>query len=680
MNTSFRTAFWAMCLGLTVPMVLFVGVEMTSGGRAARSASGTASDHRGSLRSYWEHPRTKLAGNVAPPGPVRGKSGATTASPAPQDRKTRATVAQVQRKHRAPPEQAPETDDAKVTLGPHLEPDPGAAEPATARGHGVPALVTGQRPSVEILQEPGEPACDVGAIHERLDGIQQQLDRLGRTIDAQARREPPADAVRQTVELLRELRQARELEGPDSHGALSSPVATDATKPDAGQGDKNENGSKAENGGASGAVAGSNPAGAPKPKPRPLTRIYRPRYMSATALAALVEPLLTSRIGKAGAANAGADESSLAAGEDPSPAPRGVLVVRDFPEVLRRIDRLVHDLDIPPLQVVIEATVITLRLNGTRPHGIDLQEFNVAGPSSAVARKAGARADNSPAAPPGPGSLSAGPPSATGGSLLTHGLGLKCGVLRGNPRDLLSDLQAAAQIQCLNSWQLNVLDRQAAQLMLHDALSAERGVPQPAAGTILRICPIVTKKGRMRLDIQRCVDRDAATSGIRSAALTSQMILREGETAVLGGFFADHTETIVLLTPHVIRPTTEPAENLSRKAVPKSNLAARPILEETAGRRGATGMAPPPQNAASGPLRPASAGAPSTRSSSARSARPGSPRLLPRLEDIYLQPTGAADAAGEPTDDSPDRIPAPKLPPKPPLPPDIRPAGESPPP
>jgi hypothetical protein len=29
MNASFRTAFWAMCLGFTVPMVLFVGVELT---------------------------------------------------------------------------------------------------------------------------------------------------------------------------------------------------------------------------------------------------------------------------------------------------------------------------------------------------------------------------------------------------------------------------------------------------------------------------------------------------------------------------------------------------------------------------------------------------------------------------------------------------------------------------
>ena len=53
MNASFRTAFWAMCLGLTVPMVLLVGVELTSGGRAARKSSLAAADSNASLRSQW---------------------------------------------------------------------------------------------------------------------------------------------------------------------------------------------------------------------------------------------------------------------------------------------------------------------------------------------------------------------------------------------------------------------------------------------------------------------------------------------------------------------------------------------------------------------------------------------------------------------------------------------------
>src|SRR6266478_483308 len=61
MNTSFRTAFWALCLGLTVPMVLFVGVELTSGGNAARKARLSAYDHRGSLRGYWEKSDPKRA-------------------------------------------------------------------------------------------------------------------------------------------------------------------------------------------------------------------------------------------------------------------------------------------------------------------------------------------------------------------------------------------------------------------------------------------------------------------------------------------------------------------------------------------------------------------------------------------------------------------------------------------
>ncbi len=52
MNASFRTAFWAMCLGLTVPMVLFVGVELTTGSKARHATSLAAADRGISLRTH----------------------------------------------------------------------------------------------------------------------------------------------------------------------------------------------------------------------------------------------------------------------------------------------------------------------------------------------------------------------------------------------------------------------------------------------------------------------------------------------------------------------------------------------------------------------------------------------------------------------------------------------------
>ena len=75
MNASFRTAFWAMCMGLTVPMVLLVGVELTSGGRAARKSSLPIADSSVSLRSQWEGAGSKHATRDASAFLLSGKSG-----------------------------------------------------------------------------------------------------------------------------------------------------------------------------------------------------------------------------------------------------------------------------------------------------------------------------------------------------------------------------------------------------------------------------------------------------------------------------------------------------------------------------------------------------------------------------------------------------------------------------
>ena len=81
MNKSFRTAFWAMCLGLTVPMVLFIGVELTPGGRAARKSILAANEYRGSLRGYWSQAQAKLAASESAGQIPRGTNGSNPPPP-----------------------------------------------------------------------------------------------------------------------------------------------------------------------------------------------------------------------------------------------------------------------------------------------------------------------------------------------------------------------------------------------------------------------------------------------------------------------------------------------------------------------------------------------------------------------------------------------------------------------
>jgi general secretion pathway protein D len=111
---------------------------------------------------------------------------------------------------------------------------------------------------------------------------------------------------------------------------------------------------------------------------------------------------------------------------------------------------------------------------------------------------------------------------------------------------------------------------------------------QGAAGTLLAIRPVVIRDGLIYLDVRRATQGDNATTGARAAALTNQFALQEGETAVVGGFYADQlatqydntsamsnvpllgrmfrkqadiverTETIVLLTPHIVESSAGP--------------------------------------------------------------------------------------------------------------------------
>ncbi len=354
------------------------------------------------------------------------------------------------------------------------------------------------------------------------------------------------------------------------------------------------------------------PRGAER-KPQPVTRIYRPRYLSGSALQALVEPLLTRDFGKTGAADADSVEPENGNFQSSPGSTTNALVVRDLPQVMRRIEQLIIKLDVPPTQVAIEAVVITLQLNESSPQGIDLRAFNStgqhfvvspvnAGPISPAADSAAT--DSWPT-----GSLENGPPTSAGRLTLTNGFGLKCGVLTGDSQAFINALEAAAVgrsdgARSARAWQMTVVNRQSAALMLNDPFGPTGSGNEMASGTILKIRPVVNRSGLVQLDVRREVSLDGPSSGNRSAALTNQIALQTGQTAVLGGFFAEQTalqfyrrsgigqlplvgglflkqaevvercETIVLLTPHVIASGAAADSQFVRKSQPSTKKTA----------------------------------------------------------------------------------------------------------
>ena len=95
-----------------------------------------------------------------------------------------------------------------------------------------------------------------------------------------------------------------------------------------------------------------------------IVKVYRPNFLSAAELVGLIEPLLSSD-GRHSATSPEltglAVDEGLSSG-DPT-AQRDTVIVQDVPEVLDQIDQILVDVDVPPLQVSIEAKILSVRLS-----------------------------------------------------------------------------------------------------------------------------------------------------------------------------------------------------------------------------------------------------------------------------------------------------------------------------
>ncbi|MGQ0636740.1 MAG: hypothetical protein ACT4QC_19185 [Planctomycetaceae bacterium] len=547
MNKSFRTAFWAMCLGLTVAMMLFVGVELT-GGRPAKGPKAAAarvdSQHASvtpGFSSATPRSEPRQAAQARPAARARGDGtlpgsvvhGGTGHAPARIDAGRTREI----------PATAPALTDGDgdgllvddvgthVVLSPQLEPEVAAAE-GRSGGALVPIRPTVARPQLDVVMDSAEglPAGAAADPHlsRQLDRILAQLDRLA-------------------------LRQEQ-----------LSPAPT-------------------------------------LPAPRLLSKIYRPKYLSVRAMQALAAPLLTEGVGRIGTSVP--QEAAGSPGDDEPPAPSDAVVVRDTAEVLRKIDRLLVELDLPPPQVLIEATVLAVRLDARRPLGVNLAEFRG---SSTLGFSLDPAGEASPAFTPN----AAAEPGATA-VRLSHGGATKCGVLRGDVQSFISSLRNELAVEGASAWQASVVNRHPAEFVIGDrSIAPANAKSANGGGAILQVRPMATRSGAIQLDVRwriAAVEALAAAPTAWTNARSHQFIVNAGQTAIFSGFLsdsaaavealrlsgetapaaADRVEVIVLLTPHLLSTAT--AEVQSPRTAQKSQS------EPKKNASGSARPAPPPK-------------------------------------------------------------------------------------
>lgn len=219
------------------------------------------------------------------------------------------------------------------------------------------------------------------------------------------------------------------------------------------------------------------------------------------------------------------------------------LIVTETPENISKIEKLIAALDSQPKQVLIEGKVVEASEKFVRGLGVNWTTTE-ASPGGNLIRP----------------SLSFKPDLGSTIFNPTFGLGAI-----GRPGDLgnltatLSLGEREDKVRILSSPRISVLSNQAATISQTVNVSIDKvstaattgavttSIEQVPVGVTLKVTPQVSNEGTvvMDLDIERSFQADAKSSGIEKRNAKTKVIVRSGQTAVIGGIFqADATESV----------------------------------------------------------------------------------------------------------------------------------------
>ncbi|MGB6043038.1 MAG: secretin and TonB N-terminal domain-containing protein [Pirellulales bacterium] len=283
------------------------------------------------------------------------------------------------------------------------------------------------------------------------------------------------------------------------------------------------------------------------PAPEPInTRIYRPNYIRASDLQTLITPLLSPGLGTVSVsepAENGIAANSTGAGGD-NYANSEVVLVRDYESVLIQIDQVFEDVDIRPLQVSIEAMILSVRLDDATRVGVDFELLK----------------DRSDAR-----IISGSPPLSLGQLDFSNG-GLKVGFLNGNVSVFLDALETVGDTDVIATPRLLVLNKQRAEILIGAELGyvsstvTETATTQTVefleVGTQLRIRPFISSDGMIRMEVHP----ELSTGSVRVEGgftlpdkevteVTTNIIAYDGSTVIIGGLIRDDVATAATQIP-----------------------------------------------------------------------------------------------------------------------------------
>lgn len=261
---------------------------------------------------------------------------------------------------------------------------------------------------------------------------------------------------------------------------------------------------------------------------------------------------------------------------------RKLLIVEDLPDFLERVDVLLAELDRQPIQILIEARILEISLDASDTYGVDWRKLFPSDGGSGVLGVQGFASTTAP--------------------------GLFFSLFNSNIEAVLNALNTKGRVQTLSTPKLLALEHEEAEVVIGDEIGyrvtttinqiSTESVEFLETGVIMRVSSYVDRDGRIMMDIHPEVSSGTLSlDGVpskRSTEVTTQLLAEDGQTIFIGGlirntaqkrregvpFLGDvpvlgklfsngeelllKTETVVLITPHIIRPggiaDTGPAE------------------------------------------------------------------------------------------------------------------------
>ncbi len=289
------------------------------------------------------------------------------------------------------------------------------------------------------------------------------------------------------------------------------------------------------------------------------------------------------------------------------------IVMKDYPENISDAESLLKQLDVRPLQVLVEATILNVVLTEDLKLGVDL---------SFAGGVAITGAGGTPIAQVA-GWSSSGSPIEVSGFATAGGHGLRLGIRAGDISAFITALEAITDVTVLANPKILALNKQLGTVyvgqrigyrsstsILSDGVATSGEVEWLNSGTLLTFRPYIAEDGYIRMDIypkDSSATKDDA-DGVpteTTAELSTNIMVKDGQTVVIGGLFRDSVtsirsqvpllgelpvlgelfkgtvdtsvrqEVIILLTPHIIENTSELNGDKRADDIERKRLGAR---------------------------------------------------------------------------------------------------------